>query len=640
MSDFFPTDVRVRISRDGDQALFGQARKVLFHALNMQGAGSSLPITVVQRGEDGTTITAQIGVGYKNVTISTPPPVKEEPKPILEISPKDEATRAATMLSGWTMKATISGDTLTAFHPTRNCAAAYNIPYAWQTNRKLATTPNQLRAVKPSMFSGTIKRIVQAMLGMGIIKDRSPLYFGGAITAPRQEIVSYGYVWDRTHGIYKSGTKNHWLVEISKTRGILAMPLPLLLNTRSPQFRALVRSRKDNGTLQMLDEFGGLPSGEDFPATGTPLENAISAGKVLRLLTATDLEPFYTDGNAWHSGSGWAFSESGAKAHNTCWRNLALDDRCYTGNVNYNRTPGYRFSRTIWGEHWGINLALDAHGGAIPPTGSASLSLVDRGRVEPYSVTAAFLPADSDMTADNKLTRAGFGPKSPAELYSLWDYRAWTTTAKPLFAVQGTAASYLYERWGCTISAFFDGERLETLRWIPHSNGVVWLVGSFVGTSVRVDTQGVAAGSAFPSNAFIPRYCREGYVLWRGRGDFTAPVVTTAYFSGVGIVSLNPLPVTPPVQGKVLPINHPLLVEQHPYLWYFKSYAQYDAAINAGPDKQFFMHNGARCWPAFSGTVYPSGPPHEFVSFGTPDGIETIHPYEFNYVGGHPEGTE
>ena len=37
----------------------------------------------------------------------------------------------------------------------------------------------------------------------------------------------YSYGFTRTHGIYKAGTKNHWLVEVSAANGVLAMPLGL-----------------------------------------------------------------------------------------------------------------------------------------------------------------------------------------------------------------------------------------------------------------------------------------------------------------------------------------------------------------------------------------------------------------------------
>lgn len=629
MSSFFPTDVRIKLSRDSDVELLGQARHVLFHALHLQDKGAALPITVFDRRQDGTQFSAQITAATKTVSIYTPPPTP----PVVETPPPavvegQRAGRAGTMISGWTRGYAVTSGALYSFHPTNNCADAYNIGYDWQPSTKLATTPVQVELVKPSMFSGTMKRVVQAMLGMGIVRDDSPLYFAGPIPAPRQTKVTYGYRWNRTHGIYKAGPKNHWLVEISQERGILAMPLPLLGNTGTPKFRSRVRSRDDRGTLLVLDEFGALPSGEDFPATGAPLENAITAGKVLRLMPASGLADYFGNGRQpYYSECGWAFSESGVKAHNTVLRWGAPDDKSFVHPYYspYGVAP-VSPSATVYGEYWGIDIELSEHdvGAPVIGVGSARIEMFHSGKLDPWQLTNMFYPDYANPDKKNRwhkrVTLSGSIGTIESFEYggSLYPYYLVTET--------GPVRSTLIERaeregWGAYVHVHFNGETPERVKWIYTANTSRRLIG-FVGD------QAPLTPSSLPwEMLYLPSYCRDGYLLSDSRYASASPHV--GRFSVVGTVSIvrahNNLPEN---------VFYPPDFLQHPFHYYVNSYGRFDAVINAGPDAQYMMSNGPRGAAPFA---TPSA--FEFLRDGIAGGLENTHPYEFNCVGGHPKGT-
>jgi hypothetical protein len=183
----------------------------------------------------------------------------------------------------------------------------------------------------------------------------------------------YGCSWEKTDGIHKVGD-TIWLIQISKENGVLAMELPRFECTQNALFAAGIADIGDTETQAILDEFGGLPTGDTFP-TGEDLADAIRLGAVLQLLKPEDILPFYQFGGGLLGGDpiiktgcfancGWAFSDSGVakEVHNTSFYysnpEIALATWWEGGwflDGHMSAPADQRFMRC---EHWKITLKL------------------------------------------------------------------------------------------------------------------------------------------------------------------------------------------------------------------------------------------------------------------------------------------
>lgn len=273
--------------------------------------------------------------------------------------------------------------TLESFRPTRACAMAYDQRDGggYRNVDRLAVEPwtafdelrneepppvySQYVKLKPTMYSGTMRRVVQALMGFGrqrttgsgdklreiSLYDRYPGEAdAGTSAAPAKYAkdvakqglqIRYDWRFARTHGITRAADGRLWLVEIGVSNGILAMPLPLHPMTTTPEFADWIASRpvpvghaheraNDPAVATMLEWFGGLPTGEAFPP-GAEIDAWVRAGRVLRLATHEDLAPFYAH-TAYSSAMGWAFNLRGDEAHNTANR---VGDDGFLRGVHY-----------------------------------------------------------------------------------------------------------------------------------------------------------------------------------------------------------------------------------------------------------------------------------------------------------------
>lgn len=247
--------------------------------------------------------------------------------------------------------------TLADFHPTGSCAVRYKLLAGYQSVRRLAVEPysvyagdlgnptegsprtySQYTRLKPTMFSGTMRAVVQVLMGFGrgtlrngrtvSIYDQKPavdpLRHRPTITRYNRDVlrdgfqVRYDWRFTRTHGITYAADGRPWLVEIGIVQGVLAMPLPLNAASTVLAFRRRLEKAIDMEALAVLDRFGGFPTGESFPPS-EQIEAWIRAGRILRLATHDDLAPFYAH-TAYSQAMGWAFNLRGDEAHNTGWR--------------------------------------------------------------------------------------------------------------------------------------------------------------------------------------------------------------------------------------------------------------------------------------------------------------------------------
>jgi hypothetical protein len=263
-------------------------------------------------------------------------------------------------LSGWAIDGRYETDPETGrsavrdFRPTAACAQLHSEEVHVGANRveRLAIEPgpgfsgyfddrgplprSQVDCLYPSAYSGRMKRWVQIMLGFGKKPTQTSVYDDvepeieapdppEELTAWQQTLLDEGMrVWydfrfHRTHGIHTAADGKSWLVEISMNRGVVAMPLPIDERTTTPEFYEKLQNIGDQAGMDVIDEFGGFPSGEPFPSTAAMWDAYVRAGRIVELAPPSRVSDFYSH-LQYSSAMGWAFNERGDEAHNTAYR--------------------------------------------------------------------------------------------------------------------------------------------------------------------------------------------------------------------------------------------------------------------------------------------------------------------------------
>lgn len=208
-------------------------------------------------------------------------------------------------------------------------------------NMPPTVTYTQYAQLRPTWFSGAMSSVVQLVSGYGrqdfenlpeddpieqarvVIPDKVLVRIGielgnmrlpGYTGLPNEEgKVQYDYKFNSTNGVVFSPGGSPWLVRISNA-GVYAMPLPMVPATTTKAFREWATDMQDDEVIEALDRFGGLPSGESIPDSSTSLQAWIRAGVIQKI---ADTKDFY-DHDFYSTTSGWAFSDSGKEAANTC----------------------------------------------------------------------------------------------------------------------------------------------------------------------------------------------------------------------------------------------------------------------------------------------------------------------------------
>lgn len=239
-------------------------------------------------------------------------------------------------------------------------------PETFNDEKRLGQAEDQYAGLAASQYSGLMAKAVQVVMGQG-------------------KPVRYKYQWLTCHGIVKSADDKFWLVEISKTNGVIAMPLPF---ATKGQFANDTRDAvKECGAV-----FGGVPSGGTFPKPAN-LAAAITAGNVIRLATAEYMSAYFAN-NTFHPDLGWSFNNDGSEAHNTC----------------YSGTPSGQ--EQVVSFHYKLDISIGAmnpHRSGNDPRaeGQATLSVVASGRLvthQTYAETIPFLFAGGVTPSENQLT--------------------------------------------------------------------------------------------------------------------------------------------------------------------------------------------------------------------------------------------
>lgn len=270
--------------------------------------------------------------------------------------------------------------TMYQFYPSVEQAALEHRPRSFRNEKRLTTTADpeidlpsagdpyaQAGVIAPAMFTGLMSKAVSVVMGQ---PGRKVKYRWGVL---------------KTHGICKDAKGAPWLIEISIENGVMATKLPLSGALGSSVIEKAIK-----------DQLGFAPSGKSFPEPDK-LDAAVAAGSVRVLLPPEALFGFY--GKApFFDDCGWAFSESGREAQNTCW----------SWPDDYKR--GHRFKVTI-----GVN--------ANGEPSSASFSEAESGYLYNWPVKECrlYFPVQSNTwdvyTFDMTKAGAFVGPR-PAEGWS------------------------------------------------------------------------------------------------------------------------------------------------------------------------------------------------------------------------------
>lgn len=279
-------------------------------------------------------------------------------------------TRGGSIIAG-------SPDVLRDFRPTQQ-AWVYALksdpaknPSIWHDEARLAIGvhpdlglpgESQYQNLCPSMYTGRMAKLVQLLLGYGKLKFRDSDDTMKAVGVK----VRYDFRWGRTHGLHLGPDGTVWLVEVSVSNGVIAMPLPVFPSTKKGASGSIWGAMKSSGQNVLREAavlFNGLPTGAIFP-TGAALTAAIEAGTILRLRTTTQMLEFHGK-SAYTSASGWSFNQAGSTAHNTCYHH---DGTVYQGS------------------HYALHIYIgplisDREPGDPIAEASASLELVHRSRI-------------------------------------------------------------------------------------------------------------------------------------------------------------------------------------------------------------------------------------------------------------------
>lgn len=214
--------------------------------------------------------------------------------------------------------ATAAVKTLRSFKPTREAWINQQkrnpdkSPTVFGDENRFGFNTSQYGPTAPisgSMFSGLMAKAVQLLLGVGKTA-RMPLGLE----------IKYDYSWSRTHIVVTATDKKLWLVEISATNGVIAMPFEVQKGGSPASKQKMVR--------EAHKWFKGLPTGATFPTTTPAINEAIANGSVIRLATPSSLAAFHSK-SPYAPWVGWTTNNAGSEAHNVCWDSIGGNTKSY-----------------------------------------------------------------------------------------------------------------------------------------------------------------------------------------------------------------------------------------------------------------------------------------------------------------------
>ncbi|RMX08486.1 hypothetical protein D8I35_05255 [Corticibacter populi] len=227
----------------------------------------------------------------------------------------------------------------------------------------------QYHAQHPSWYSGAMQALVQCVAGYGrqdvsvATSDPYARYETAVMDVPREYLrdaqkaingvvlpgffgqpsadgqIQYDFHHSRSHGLTFGDDGKPWLIRVNAA-GVYAMPLPMVPLTTTTAFRAYVEAVGDAEIVTLLDMFGGMPSGEDFPQSSSVFAAWVRAGGIVKIADVGDFYSHY----ALYGACGWSFADHGREGYNTCLEARFSDEVSGEGMVYAN---GYKLSLRI-----------------------------------------------------------------------------------------------------------------------------------------------------------------------------------------------------------------------------------------------------------------------------------------------------
>lgn len=406
--DGFPS-----IELEGDQeralALIPEGKALLYRVQEIKRRANVPVYAQTKRIDEDSFVYALSTETINLIRISVAPdgPKQEDPDfevPVVEaeIPP---AVAPINMLSGLILRGHINDaetpNRLLTYYPTPATRRRHGLSMGGQPSRRLAVEPHssfsdlrnnsesqrpiysQYTRLRPTMYSGKMQAVVQTLMGLGRLPDPvlNDMLDRGVPRTYVEEIrtqgvqIRYDYKYERTHGISVADDGRLWLIEISMTRGVLAMPLPIIPGSDTEGFRRQFEDPEDRDILAVLEVLGCIPTGQSFPARFEDLAPLLASGEVQRLLEPSELSEFFR-AQAYSSVIGWAFSGDGREAHNTGF---------YYDDVGYQRGVWWELRIRI-----GPSLPNWRPNAGMGPRANATASARERGNGYLYS--EKFLP--------------------------------------------------------------------------------------------------------------------------------------------------------------------------------------------------------------------------------------------------------
>lgn len=166
-------------------------------------------------------------------------------------------------------------------------------------------TTNPLERSKLTLPPKWLKRVNEELIGL-----RLPAYTG---LPPADGSFQFDYKFNNTNAVGFDDKNRPWLLRISPS-GVYAMPLPIVPATRTKAFKEYMQWVGDDEILAIIERFGGMPSGESFPAY-REFEAWRRAGVIIKVCDSSD---FYSH-ISYSSACGWSLNSRGTEGYNTCY---------------------------------------------------------------------------------------------------------------------------------------------------------------------------------------------------------------------------------------------------------------------------------------------------------------------------------
>lgn len=182
---------------------------------------------------------------------------------------------------------------------------------------------------------------VKGMLELGV-NTRLPGYLG---QPPLDGVLNFDYKFLNTDTVGFDGESRPWLVKVSSgaafPAGVWAMPLPMIPMTTTKAFREWIEEKGDAEILAVLDQFGGMPSGESWPRD---FQGWRRAGVIIKVCDTAD----YFSHTPYTTPCGFAFNSRATEGYATCSEHVE-------GGINLGHS--YKLK---------LSLAAAEHDGRLP----------------------------------------------------------------------------------------------------------------------------------------------------------------------------------------------------------------------------------------------------------------------------------